>query len=572
MGAFRTTALVRPGDEPFVKEEFIRLRDRNQDVTEDGLRDFVVFHQQGDSIDDLVQNRTPTVTGTSGIDTNVVQLGAPTLKRAGTMVYDNSDGAYDLGAWDDFTVEYWFRQDADTENYPELFTIGGWGPGYIGIIHGHANVSNNLVLFVYDYSSSTPVLSTVNYWADGLWHKLRMVRKGSFWFIEIDGEPIVSNTITVDTSGSAGLNIHLNGLNDEIWSQDVRFSKCFRGTWRRPIQQLSLYPLIGGNSGGSETVLPEIPNGEYRVVSIDQFDREVVSEAIPQNVVEPPSSIDSYLVEIDPRDIVATEGQSLLTLTNKAGGGDLTSTGSGTYAADEYGMPAVRLPSGTTFSNSSMFSNGDKKTIAALISSPAGSTGLRYAFSGFANTTATEGPALFMDFRSQRRICGTMDSTSGNFFDFNQQNFDPGPRLILITIDSNEAEAFLNGAARPDSPKSLVNGSSWDNPGISLGGGYTPSGPTIHVHHAFAFNDRLSAEDIEKVHYFYANEFNIFPDFATAETFSFEDGEILWVNGEKCQYVAALAQNGYSGIIHVDPFQDETAITPEYVGGFEGSV
>ena len=187
--------------------------------------------------------RTPkdiTVYGNTQISTTQSQIGGSSayFDGAGDYLVIPNTNPISFGS-SNFTIECWYRANTRFTSYPVLlsnyvsssFTTNAWA-----LIDRH-NDSNNtkFTFWIYNHSSSSPLLVSSTSVANGTWYHLAIIRNGNTIKMYVNGTEEASASFTGSLDGGTNPNISIgraNSAGTEIqgWIDELRFSNTARYT------------------------------------------------------------------------------------------------------------------------------------------------------------------------------------------------------------------------------------------------------------------------------------------------------------------------------------------------------
>jgi hypothetical protein len=188
--------------------------------------------------------KTIGVAGNAQISTAQSYFGGSSALFDGTDDYirlgSNGLDDYYFGTRD-FTIEFWFRTSAKTRDYPMLigntdngnFTTDRWQ-----LFDRHLANATKVILYIWNYSNSTPILTSTTSISNNTWYHLAITRNGSLFTLWVNGVSESTGTFAgaIDSSGrfiSIGGNesaavISYNGNIDEVRiSNSCRYTAAF---------------------------------------------------------------------------------------------------------------------------------------------------------------------------------------------------------------------------------------------------------------------------------------------------------------------------------------------------------
>lgn len=141
----------------------------------------------------------------------------------------------------DFTIEMWFKPTSRTNNNPVIANneSSGWTANTWILADRHSAANTKFTFWAYNYSSSSPLLTSTTTVSNGSWYHLAIVRSGTSWKMFINGvlEASQTSSVSLDTtnktfyigqSGTGSNDTALNGHIDEFRiSNSSRYSSNF---------------------------------------------------------------------------------------------------------------------------------------------------------------------------------------------------------------------------------------------------------------------------------------------------------------------------------------------------------
>lgn len=132
------------------------------------------------------QNHTITANG------DAQHFSHPLLDGRGALYFDGSGDYLHIPDSDDFnfgsnafTIDFWFKDDGSSANYPSFIaTQGGWANGFA---IRYNNVGQAQKVSVHWQPEGDPILTSTNTFATGTWHHVAVVRSGSNLYLFVDG-------------------------------------------------------------------------------------------------------------------------------------------------------------------------------------------------------------------------------------------------------------------------------------------------------------------------------------------------------------------------------------------------
>lgn len=186
--------------------------------------------------DDSASAHTMTAHGDAQIDTDQYKFGGASglFDGNGDYVDTPTDTDFDLGT-DPFTIDFWFRDNGTSLNYPCLVGNsgegGGWRAGCFGIRYNNLGQANKVTVNWND--EGDPVIASTNTFATATWHHVALVRE-SLTVLKLyvngtlEGSATISHTLNLAFGGHLTTGGHTWDGNDawyKGWLDELRVSK-----------------------------------------------------------------------------------------------------------------------------------------------------------------------------------------------------------------------------------------------------------------------------------------------------------------------------------------------------------
>jgi len=144
-----------------------------------------------------------TYSGSPITKTDLYKFNNSSLYLNGSSILQtNSSIDFAFGS-QDFTIEFWFYPQITGNQYPALIAnSNSWVTNAWSIAIDHASYPNKYAVFSRNYNSSAALLISASSIVYDTWHQITFIRKGSFWFLYLNGicESWNFSSFTIDSA------------------------------------------------------------------------------------------------------------------------------------------------------------------------------------------------------------------------------------------------------------------------------------------------------------------------------------------------------------------------------------
>lgn len=193
----------------------------------------------------------PILSGGAKLDSAQVKWNATSLYLASNTSKCFFDRGYATFGTSNFTIEFWVYSVSTASLYPNIVGNGitSWGAGACAIQADHTWSANKYVVNVYDFNTTTYMLTSTTSVDYAGWQHVAWVRVGNTHMLYINGTAEDSETFSGNVNFSTGIVIGYKGYDHVAlgWYTGFRISSIARYTSNftpRPYPFLATGPAV----------------------------------------------------------------------------------------------------------------------------------------------------------------------------------------------------------------------------------------------------------------------------------------------------------------------------------------